>query len=139
MLRLGIQSSGFQNERKISGFHGSADSHNFVPGYVTIWFGKLPTIQGITLLCLKHLHVLMIKTVRSSVTPVFIVLPTLFHKAELLRSRNSVERDGFIIISNFIEKLREFNKVLHRYCLLFYYFIFWTAYGFNYMKFVVNI
>jgi len=53
MLRLGIQSSGFETECKISGCHGSVDSHNFFPGYVTIRFGKLPTIQDMPLLCLK--------------------------------------------------------------------------------------
>ena len=53
MLRLVILSSGFENECKIPGFRGSVDSHNFVLGYLTIWFGKIPTIQGYTLLCLK--------------------------------------------------------------------------------------
>jgi len=46
MFRVGIQSSVFENECKISGFHGSAESH-------ILFLDMLPTIQGITLLCLK--------------------------------------------------------------------------------------
>jgi len=81
MFRLGIHYSVFENECKISGFHGSVDSH--ILFLVMLPYGLVSYQLSRTLHCcvLKRLHVLMVKKVRSSVTVVFSSRPTLFHKA----------------------------------------------------------